>query len=1543
MRQKTLFFTLTTAIIFSVVNSFSQTPASIQQLADCNSFFCNVTNIHYVEHPNFHESQSVNIKEGKFYLSVGFLDGFNYGNIGFGKTYELKLRAIDAQNQVIDGLNDISLTFEFNYDHPLDVFYIDITEFQFEIDHFEIYDVDELPYTGPSIPSESFDIDEIASQILVTGRSEFKYEIGFGELPGALRVLSPNGNFIESKRNIRFSWNHDNNEIYQFYEFQLLRLHNTSNSESHNFLTDERVIEAELDWSRAFSAMIELRETELTPGLNISFDVPIIEGQGYYAWRVKPVATFDENGINNSANHLNWSEVNLPIQNGSIYHVVENGQGYADGVGDALGGPFQSINSWPAPLTLPTPGDFAFNNTVFFFNDPDNDLNWRYKRVFSEGNRTYDEMIYADKLLNIRQTQTVNREPDESSINEALIVKQVVLDKLGRPALTSVPIPLLNFDPEINDYEAEMLTTDGTTDYSYKFFDYDLSSILTPSTAKHKGNYYDQSNPERVPEIQNYPMSRTRYGNDGLGRTVEQTGTDDTFFVGGKTIMNFYQTPSDEELLLIFGNEAPDAASVTKMITFDPNDVVSITYTNMKGELIASCLGFSDDENANLMSLENTSISTDDQAPTIELEVVDNMTTSVEIGGEFFSSKQIVLTNTGDLKINYDFGCQEFEQLDCYTANCRYLLKITVKSTSVDVNPPVFEDYFAIVSRENCNDQNPAISLYDGYDFDLGELEGASSTEKTMLSLAPGAYSIEKRLTPVSMSDTSPIPFSGFDDLMVPDLPDEILDGISALLGYWNTLEIEDVVSYFNGFLSNPEDGQFYPTGEDEVSFFNGYDVTQFISAMVTEPEIGTIGMYDGNIYGIIEFECCGRSKFLLQGEPISVSCGDAIIVDSQTLIGAGVLNDIVITPDIDAPQSCQDNIGDNPYPSFECALINTMLDAGIPMYEALEKIYGTFSGGSYDGTGYLKPYTPGEFDLVIQNMLSDSYAIGAGLPANTNDEQCHYSYDELFNCWESINATVESVIASEGGTGLNNSVNPIGESDDDEGESGNFQEGIEEEAPGGWLLKLLMNLFYNADPEHLFAETSTENVNIGMGQEIEAIDLFFRCAGFAFEGYAIENGTDLDVLIQNDFPTTQPIYSIPFTPVNVPSNFFEQFRLIDKFKPYRYFRYDRASTPSLRCETSSCMLRESDVFELGGAMGLPCYDWSLGGCPTNAADEYTGMDTWGRADWSAFHQCLISDEGTITVWDDSYSCDEIEELESNELFSQVALVADIEDCLENCENRQETLEFSIMESLEVAGWSLVECPSVPDPASVGEMIVSHVPIVADEMVERCKQECTAGLIFDEGLPSEVDYTEMHSLPIAFFESWKSLALELSPESTTDPDVFTPWGDCTSTEWSAWISDLTVGGVDDPILTVEEINTLHCIFNPQDACCSSSTDCTLSFPSECTLFAENFVIGELSDMCQGTLTQGNEFNIINSLNTFANIGTCEVTIEPCASRSLYRATSWEMEIEFPSYVAPGPPDNQNCPGGPDCDPLDNDPPTETEWEAQTVTVLSDTE
>src|SRR5690606_29497476 len=141
---------------------------------------------------------------------------------------------------------------------------------------------------------------------------------------------------------------------------------------------DNEII-AKINWADALKVETQSSAT--------SINLTIAEGTGFYVWRVRPIGNFYEGGIANHENYGIWSN---SFVNGSTQPIQLN----------AIGG-----------------ATAANYGSVFYFQDPDENINWIYNRVFTEGNanplntqgvKTSEGISYADGLLRARQTQAYN-------------------------------------------------------------------------------------------------------------------------------------------------------------------------------------------------------------------------------------------------------------------------------------------------------------------------------------------------------------------------------------------------------------------------------------------------------------------------------------------------------------------------------------------------------------------------------------------------------------------------------------------------------------------------------------------------------------------------------------------------------------------------------------------------------------------------------------------------------------------------------------------------------------------------------------------------------------------------------------------------------------------------------------------------------------------------------------------------------------------------------------------------------------------------------
>ena len=309
--------------------------------------------------------------------------------------------------------------------------------------------------------------------------------------------------------------------------------------------------------------------------------VTIAEGSGTYQWRVRPVGSL----IGDIINPVNWS-------------------------------------------------DAQWVTRTFTYTNPDDQKNWIYSRTFTEGNKVSEQLTFANGLQQVQQQQT--------RVSDRVVATQTYQDYTGRNVLSTLPVPQVGTENKLGYKGA--LVTGG---YSKSAFDDDprMAPAMTFNSQYYSGQSMDgtvQIN-EGVANAEGYPYTRTVFTNDGTGRIKEQSGVGISHRIGsGHTVRTYYSGASESEMVMLFGDEAPIAANVQKITTFDANGTASITYQNKDGKVLATALTIGAGGNA-LIPLES-------QTTTI-YEQVDGSTQL----GPFLQStrKPLFFTMPRDLDIDY--------------------------------------------------------------------------------------------------------------------------------------------------------------------------------------------------------------------------------------------------------------------------------------------------------------------------------------------------------------------------------------------------------------------------------------------------------------------------------------------------------------------------------------------------------------------------------------------------------------------------------------------------------------------------------------------------------------------------------------------------------------------------------------------------------------------------------------------------------------------------------------------------------------------------
>jgi RHS repeat-associated protein len=435
---------------------------------------------------------------------------------------------------------------------------------------------------------------------------------------------------------------------------------------------DPDAIPTSSEWNQRGS----LIETE---SANQFYQLTLAEGEGTYHWRVRAIGNQLTGG---STNPVNWG----PWANGGRFSVT----------------------------------------------DPDATSNWIYSRSFSEGGHVAEKLTFANGLQQVRQLQTRLTIPTQSSatLGQQVVATQVLQDFAGRDAVTSLPIPLSGTGSSTLGFRPNLLTATSGALYNAAHFDQG-SAAREPLPANEQG-YYSPTN-DRVANAEGYPFTRTVFSNDGTNRVVEQGGVGSALRVrptGAHTVRTSYNSVAPEEVIRLFGPEAPQEDGLYKIITTDPNNVSSVTYQGKDGKTIATALS-DGDATTNLQPLASSGTRT-------------AISEFIRGKGQLVS-KVITLTSVTDLTGSYTLTPAQLQSACTgagdYCSSCDYQVLLRVIDTNAEPGTaPLYTKAFLVKAAEQCAVGNLTVDNF------------------TLSQLGPGTYRIERELVPANYYPTTGIP-----------------------------------------------------------------------------------------------------------------------------------------------------------------------------------------------------------------------------------------------------------------------------------------------------------------------------------------------------------------------------------------------------------------------------------------------------------------------------------------------------------------------------------------------------------------------------------------------------------------------------------------------------------------------------------------------------------------------------------------------------------------------------------------------------------------
>lgn len=674
------------------------------------------------------------IDNANLFLTFNTGENYNYGSNSFSTSVDVYYVGYGGLGHTGPIVISDTITLSIDEANPEQIYKLDFTADYYQIQSFAI---EVVAYTDDAVVDADI-------QLIAHYEEEFLYN---AQSSSPLVTSLVNTNLQPTRNQYRFQWE-NSCEGFSNYEFQLLRLFNNDSTN----ISSQSNITTDVDWNEALTIETQSSDTNIV--------LTIAEGTGYYVWRVRPIGNYYEGGIANDKNWGLWSDHGSYTQGATGLSVTSGGSSY-----------------------------------IFFYNQFNDTINWIYSRTFTEGNlhddvqvRVAENMTFANGLQQVQQTQA------HLSTSDKVLTTQTINDFSGRPALTSMPVPL---DDEVSlGYKYEFMKNTGDSIYTAEDYDDDTNyknpEAVKDATGTHFAYYSDNNADVTIPSAEQYPFSRTLFYNDGNSRVFEQSGVSETFRIKpnlteSKTNKTFYSGVADDELIRVFGDEAPFRESVHKVINVDGNNTATVTYIAKDGKTLATCLAINgsntlDDNNAPLMGLESQS--------TASFTINDTITNSTPYGdyGNQSTTSQTFVEQT-TVNVHYDLTPKAVEDICLdYCATCDYYIEIIIQ----DIQQPdsAYLYHSKLLPSEIC----------DSADFSAYEVD-------TSIILPPGTFIFTKR---VVANNTDPNTITSTDSIgstylelhldSIRNLYDTLIYGSNGQLdtinGYLDSADINGMYQY---------------------------------------------------------------------------------------------------------------------------------------------------------------------------------------------------------------------------------------------------------------------------------------------------------------------------------------------------------------------------------------------------------------------------------------------------------------------------------------------------------------------------------------------------------------------------------------------------------------------------------------------------------------------------------------------------------------------------------------------------------------------------
>ncbi len=718
------------------------------------------------------------IHSGALRVTLDLGEDYNYGTTTFSVIASLRIEGVDTDSGDTTLIIHDPVLLKIDQDKPEQTFYVGYSGTNLGnhdlVDEYRVI-INGYRITGP-----------VDADVRLTLRYEDEYAVDAirpspDEDEPILYLIGVSDNFFGGNPTL-FSWKVPEgcSDEFPSFRLQVMRLYNTD----PDYAEDPAKLETVVDWSGAMTIDV----TDVPTGY-YSYRMTLARGTGWYLWRVRPIGSKYPGG---AADSRNWGVWTSAPADGEVLDY--------DGLLD------EDIDTF-----------------AFYYRQFEDTLNWVYSRRFTEGedgrgSRVAEGMTFFTPGGRPAQSQTREAETGAYHTTDS------PLDFQGQPTFEAMSAPT-GFPWQGFRFRRKFISKENEP-YGAKHFDDDANYNDPESVYREEGTLNDYWSGftlyggGQVPSAENYPFSRTLLATDGSGRPREISRVGQTYRIGGgaggrdRTTKIYYASASDQELLRLFGDEAPADSNVYKVMVTDPNKVTSVSWVH-GGRTIATALQVAQGDTL-LLGLD------DSTEARLSGTIIDTLGANRRSGRSSLSaSKRYAFADSTEVTITYRFTPDTITASALCVdtcATCDYLLRLYAH--------PIDSDSISASRGGNLG------SLLLEYRLGADPCgQGATIDTTLTLTFPPGTYIVERRLE-VGGIDTSTItdetPYGlthaeqfrgviagGIRQKMIED------DSVETVLGYLADNDLEGLYLYLGldlDLLENYESVTLY-TECCEVTF----------------------------------------------------------------------------------------------------------------------------------------------------------------------------------------------------------------------------------------------------------------------------------------------------------------------------------------------------------------------------------------------------------------------------------------------------------------------------------------------------------------------------------------------------------------------------------------------------------------------------------------------------------------------------------------------------------------------------------------------------